>query len=56
MSQIIGIENTTGEYIYFADPDDYVMPNAIEHLVSDIEAEEADLCVAAFKLEETLVL
>ncbi len=38
-----GLENATGEYIYFLDSDDYIEKNALELLVNTAESNDADL-------------
>ena len=30
-----GLDNATGEFIYFFDPDDYILPNALEELYAN---------------------
>lgn len=37
-----GLNYSSGEYIYFLDSDDYIVPEAIEHLVDNIERNQAD--------------
>lgn len=44
-----GIENASGEYIYFPDADDYLEPNAIEVLEKDMREGGYDLIVFGFK-------
>ena len=38
----VGFDVSNGEYIYFLDADDYIIPNAIEKLVNNIETEGSD--------------
>ena len=38
----IGLSKATGEYIYFLDSDDYLLPNALSLLVSHLEANDLD--------------
>lgn len=44
-----GIENATGDYVYFPDADDYLEPQAITILVDVINKVEADLVVFGFR-------
>src|SRR5690625_237459 len=39
-----GVQQATGKYIYFLDADDYILPEALEHLVEKMEENELDLC------------
>ena len=38
-----GLENMTGDYLLYIDPDDYIAPNMIEILVQNIEEHQADM-------------
>lgn len=38
-----GLENASGEYIYFLDSDDYIENNALELLINTAESNDADL-------------
>lgn len=38
-----GLNNASGEYIYFLDSDDYIVDNAIENLVMTADSNQADL-------------
>lgn len=40
-----GLDEATGEYIYFFDPDDYVLPNAFEELYNNITSNNSDLVI-----------
>lgn len=44
-----GIENATGDYIYFYDPDDIINFQIIEHLVNLIESNSADFVITYCK-------
>ena len=44
-----GIENATGDYIYFYDPDDIINFQIIEHLVNLIESNSADFAITYCK-------
>lgn len=37
------LDEATGEYLYFFDPDDYILPNALEELYKNIESNGSDL-------------
>ncbi len=39
-----GLDNATGEYVYFVDSDDYIVPDAVESLVQKMQETEADFC------------
>ena len=45
----LGITKATGSYLYFADSDDYLEPNAISLMVEACKREEADLVVFGYK-------
>ena len=45
----VGIDNATGDYIYFYDPDDIINFQLIEHLVNIIESNEADFAITYCK-------
>lgn len=44
-----GIENASGEYIYFADADDEMSENLIERIVERMEKGDCDMAVFGFK-------
>lgn len=39
-----GLDNATGEYVYFVDSDDYIVPDAVESLVQKMQETKADFC------------
>lgn len=43
MARKTGIGGATGEYILFADPDDWLSPNAIEEILGKIDETDADI-------------
>ena len=43
-----GIDHAKGEYIIFPDPDDWVEPDYLEHLITLLEEENADLSICGF--------
>ena len=43
-----GIELAKGEYITFVDSDDYIAPNMLEHLMSNLEQYNADIVQCGF--------
>ena len=43
MARKTGISGATGEYILFADPDDWLSPNAIEEILGKIDETDADI-------------
>lgn len=45
-----GIWNSTGDYLYFLDSDDYITPNAIELMVAFVEKYSPDFVIANMKL------
>lgn len=48
MARNTGIENATGEYIYFVDSDDYIALNTIEKCYNLAEKEHADIVTFGF--------
>lgn len=44
----VGIENAKGEYVYFLDSDDYIIPKCIEILYNNIIKNDADLSCGSF--------
>lgn len=44
-----GLNNASGEYVYFLDADDAIFPNTISKLVTSIEKDNSDLCIGAFE-------
>lgn len=40
-----GLDEAKGDYIYFFDPDDYVLPNALEELYNNITSNKSDLVI-----------
>lgn len=50
----LGMEKSTGSYLSFVDPDDYLHPECMEQLKNALEAENADLSYChAMDVEET---
>lgn len=48
-----GLSVARGDYVYFLDSDDYIMNDAIEHLVAVAEREQADIvCFGAIEFSE----
>jgi glycosyltransferase involved in cell wall biosynthesis len=43
-----GMDNARGEYVVFPDPDDWVEPDYLEHLLSMIRKDNADLGICGF--------
>ncbi len=41
----LGLENATGDYIYFIDSDDYIMPQTLSYLFQDAIQKDLDLVV-----------
>ncbi len=41
----LGLENATGDYIYFIDSDDYIMPQTLSYLLQDAIQKDLDLAV-----------
>lgn len=41
----LGLENATGDYIYFIDSDDYIMPQTLSCLLQDAMQKDLDLVV-----------
>lgn len=41
----LGLENATGDYIYFIDSDDYIMPQTLSYLLQDAMQQDLDLVV-----------
>lgn len=41
----LGLENATGDYIYFIDSDDYIMPQTLSYLLQDAIQKDLDLVV-----------
>ncbi len=41
----LGLENATGDYIYFIDSDDYIMPQTLSYLLQDAMQKDLDLVV-----------
>ena len=51
------LDNATGEYIYFFDPDDYILPNAFEKLYENAILNNSDLVIfkiARFRDDEPI--
>lgn len=44
-----GIQNATGDYVYFLDSDDYISPDCIELLASQAMLYDADVVVGSFE-------
>lgn len=49
-----GLENATGEYVFFLDGDDYIHPQTIETLLDCAEKTKADMICADYKITQTL--
>lgn len=41
----LGLENATGDYVYFIDSDDYIMPHTLSYLLQDAINQDLDLVV-----------
>ncbi len=41
----VGLDNANGDYIYFFDPDDYILPNAFEKLYENAKSNNSDLVI-----------
>lgn len=39
------LDNAIGEYIYFFDPDDYILPNALEELYNNAKSNDSDFVI-----------
>lgn len=39
------LDNASGEYIYFFDPDDYILPNALEELYNNAVSNDSDFVI-----------
>lgn len=53
----VGLDNASGEYIYFFDPDDYILPNTFEELYKNAINNESDLVmfkIARFRDNESI--
>lgn len=48
----VGMEHSSGEFVFFVDPDDYVEPDFFSSMISAIEGARADYCVCAFKTQK----
>jgi glycosyltransferase involved in cell wall biosynthesis len=46
-----GIDQSNGEFIMFADADDYFYPGALDYLLSKIESSDFDILFSAFRYE-----
>lgn len=49
-ARVVGLQYSTGDYIYFCDSDDLIHVKAIEILVDYIEKEKADVAIANYKV------
>ena len=53
----IGLAASTGEFVWFIDPDDFIRPNCLGFILSSVEKENADLCNIHFvAVEESSAL
>jgi glycosyltransferase involved in cell wall biosynthesis len=48
-----GLRAARGEYVQFADSDDWLLPNACETMVRTLEETDSDLCIAGFRILKT---
>lgn len=51
MARQTGVEAATGEFLIHADPDDYVEPEMLEEMVSEIEHQGVDILVTDFYVD-----
>lgn len=51
-----GINFATGEYIYFMDSDDLIMPDCVECLVNLIEEKNVDAVVGSYEVHENRII
>ena len=49
-SRYVGFMSSSGDYIYCVDSDDYLEPNAISVLVTNLESSNSDMSLARFRL------
>lgn len=49
----LGLDNATGDYIFFLDSDDCLVPNTLKTLVRDIEACDADYIIGNYERVST---
>lgn len=49
----LGIKNSSGKYLFFADADDYLESNALSCMVSSMENSNTDLLVFGYKQNDT---
>lgn len=47
----VAMEKARGKYLYFADADDFIMPNALEQMVNVAERNDLELVVAGFEID-----
>lgn len=53
MARQTGVEAATGEFLIHADPDDYVEPEMLEEMVSEIEHQGVDVLITDFYVDRS---
>lgn len=46
----VGLDNSTGDYIYFVDAGDYILENAVSVLVNNLESNSADISIIGYSV------
>lgn len=44
-----GLKEANGKYVWYIDPDDYILPNCLKKIISAMEEHDADVCTFNYK-------